>query len=71
MKKQLKIDGMMCDHCRAHVEKALSVLPGVTAVAVDLAAGTATVTLASPVEDTALMAAVRDAGYTPLSCTAL
>lgn len=71
MKKQLKIEGMMCDHCRAHVEKALSALPGVTAAAVDLAAGTATVTLASPVEDTALMAAVRDAGYTPLSCTAL
>ena len=31
MKKELKVSGMMCDHCRMHVEKALNKLPGVTA----------------------------------------
>ena len=36
MKKTLSIEGMMCAHCAAHVEKALNALPGVTA-AVDLA----------------------------------
>ena len=31
MKKEYTIGGMMCDHCRMHVEKALNNLPGVTA----------------------------------------
>ena len=39
MQKTLTIEGMMCAHCAAHVEKALNALPGVTAV-VDLAATT-------------------------------
>ena len=71
MKKQLTVEGMMCDHCRSHVEKALAALPGVAAVAVDLSAGTATVTLTAPLEDAVLMDAVRAAGYTPRTCTAL
>ena len=32
MKKTLKIEGMMCDHCRVHVEKALNGISGVEAV---------------------------------------
>ena len=43
MKKTLSIEGMMCAHCAAHVEKALNALPGVTA-AVDLAGSSAVVT---------------------------
>ena len=39
MKKELKVSGMMCNHCRMHVEKALNALPGVKA----------TVTLEPPV----------------------
>jgi Cu2+-exporting ATPase len=31
MKKEYKINGMMCNHCRMHVEKALNDLAGVTA----------------------------------------
>lgn len=31
MEKQYRVEGMMCDHCRAHVEKALNSLPGVEA----------------------------------------
>ena len=41
MRKQLKVEGMMCNHCRAHVEKALNSIDGVTA----------TVTLDPPVAD--------------------
>ena len=37
----LKIDGMMCNHCKANVERGLSQVEGVTSVEVDLAAGTA------------------------------
>ena len=63
MEKTLKIEGMMCDHCRAHVQKALEALPGVSGAKVDVAAGTAVVTLAAYVDDAALIAAVTDAGY--------
>ena len=31
MKKELKVEGMMCNHCRMHVEKALNALDGVKA----------------------------------------
>lgn len=37
----ITVKGMSCDHCRCSVTEALSKLPGVTAVAVDLGAGTA------------------------------
>ena len=60
MQKTLTIEGMMCAHCAAHVEKALNALPGVTAV-VDLAAKTAVVT--GDAGDEALEKAVADAGY--------
>lgn len=63
MKKTMNIEGMMCAHCKAHVEKALNALPGVQAV-VDLDSGTAAVTSQEPVEDAALKKAVEDAGYT-------
>ena len=61
MKKTLSIEGMMCTHCAAHVEKALNALPGVTA-AVDLAGSSAVVT--GDVSDEALKKAVADTGYT-------
>lgn len=61
MKKTLSIEGMLCAHCAAHVEKALNALPGVTA-AVDLAGSSAVVT--GDVSDEALKKAVADAGYT-------
>lgn len=61
MKKTLSIEGMMCAHCAAHVEKALNALPGVTA-AVDLAGSSALVT--GDVSDETLKKAVADAGYT-------
>ena len=60
MQKTLTIEGMMCAHCAAHVEKALNALPGVTAV-VDLAAKTAVVT--GDTDNEALKKAVDDAGY--------
>ena len=62
----MTINGMMCAHCQAHVEKALNAIDGVTAV-VDLAAKTATVTLACDVADDVLKNAVTEAGYEVVS----
>lgn len=62
--KTMVIDGMMCMHCKAHVEKALNTLDGVTAT-VDLDKKTASIT--GDVSNDVLKKAVEDAGYTVIS----
>ena len=64
MKKIIHIEGMMCPHCSANVQKALEAVSGITAVEVDLAAGTATVE--TTVSDKVLVDTVKAAGYTPV-----
>ncbi|MDY4140297.1 MAG: heavy metal-associated domain-containing protein [Eubacteriales bacterium] len=66
MEKKMLIDGMMCAHCKATVEKVLSAVEGVEACVVDLAAKTATITLAHDVPDDTLMEAVRARRFTPV-----
>ena len=63
MQKVMKIEGMMCHRCEAHVVKALKAIEGVTDAVADHTAGTAVVTLASPVEDAVLKAAVEAEEY--------
>ena len=63
MKKVLDVEGMMCQHCVAHVNKALSGIEGVESVEVSLEGKTATVTLDKEVADDVLTKAVVDAGY--------
>ncbi len=63
MKKTLKIEGMMCQHCVAHVTKALQGVEGVSEVEVNLKKKSATVQLVKEVEDAALASAVTEAGY--------
>ena len=62
MTKVIKIEGMMCEHCVAHVKKALEAFPGVS-VAVDLAGGKATVQGDSLPDNAKLTEAVEQAGY--------
>ncbi len=59
----LSVAGMTCHHCSASVERALSEQPGVSAVAVDLARGRATVHGAG-VDPQQLVDAVTRLGYT-------
>lgn len=59
--KEYKIEGMMCNHCRANVEKTIAAVPGVEKVSVDLAAGRAEVE--GPAAPEAVIAAVAAAGY--------
>ena len=63
MEKKLNVEGMMCDHCVAHVTKALEGVPGVSSAKVSLADKNAVVEAAPEVTDEALVAAVKDAGY--------
>ena len=66
MEKTLKIDGMMCPHCEAHVKKALEALDGVVSATPSHKTGTAVVTLSTDVADAVLKATVEAAGYTVL-----
>jgi copper chaperone len=55
--------GMTCGHCVNAVTEEVSQVPGVTAVDVDLASGGLTVTAEVAVDETAVRAAVEEAGY--------
>lgn len=57
----LKIEGMMCGHCKARVEKALKAVAGVETVEISLDDKTATVT--GKADPALLRQAVIDAGY--------
>ena len=62
MEKTMMIEGMMCNHCVAHVTKALNGIDGVSAV-VSLEDKNAKLTLTKDVPDDVLIKAVTDAGY--------
>ena len=64
MEKKIMIEGMMCQHCVAHVSKALNGLPGESAT-VDLEGKCATVS--GPATDEELKKAVEEAGYQVIS----
>ena len=64
MKYLLKIEGMMCGHCTARVEKALGETRGVLSVAVSLEDKSATVEAKDKLKPDTLKKAVEAAGYT-------
>jgi copper chaperone CopZ len=63
--KRYRIEGMMCNHCKANVEKALSSIEGITAVRVELAEGAAYVT--GDIDRMKVVETVKSLGY---DCTA-
>ena len=63
METELKIEGMMCAHCQKHVNDALSKMAGVTAVEVNLEAGTAKVTAEREISRAEFAQVITDAGY--------
>ena len=66
MEKTIKVEGMMCPRCEAHVKEALEGIPGVENAVADRLSGTATVTLSTEVEEPVLRAAVEAQGYKTL-----
>ena len=60
----LHVEGMMCNKCVAHVEKALTALKGVETATADLEAKTVTVVATAKVTAETMKKAVEDAGYT-------
>jgi len=63
-----QVTGMSCGHCAASVTKALTALPQVTDVHVDLEAqGTSRVTVTGTVSSETVRQAIEQAGYTIIS----
>ena len=63
MEKKLIVEGMMCNHCKASVEKVPNAVPGVQAAVADLEAKSAVVTCDASVLDADLIAAVEKKGF--------
>lgn len=58
------VTGMSCGGCEASVREAVSQLPDVTDVQVNAQSGRLTVSADEQVDDTTVIAAVDEAGYT-------
>jgi len=59
--KEYKVKGMMCNHCKANVERGLAAVPGVDSVTVDLARGTALVE--GQADEQAIIDKIGELGY--------
>lgn len=57
------VSGMTCDHCVQAVRSEISKIEGVTAVDVDLDSGSVAISAEGMLDDTAVRAAVDEAGY--------
>lgn len=62
IQKRYRINGMMCNHCKANVEKALAGIDGVTAVRVDLGEGIAYID-GKNVDKEKVISTIRELGY--------
>jgi copper ion binding protein len=58
-----QVKGMTCDHCVRAVSAEVGAIDGVLTVVVDLPSGDVTVTSAWPLDDAAVVGAVKEAGY--------
>lgn len=71
MKKEMKIEGMMCGHCSGRVKTALEALAGVESAEVSHESGTAVVTMGAEISDDELKKAVEDQGYSVTGVSSL
>ena len=63
MEKTMQVEGMMCTHCEARVQKALEKLEGVESAKADHVSGKVVVTLSKNVANDVLKQAVEEQDY--------
>lgn len=63
MTKTVKIEGMMCKHCEAHMKEALEAIDGVESAVTSHEAANAVITCSVDVSEDAIIEAVKKAGY--------
>ncbi|APH46542.1 heavy metal transporter [Microbacterium sp. 1.5R] len=62
-KNEFQVTGMTCGHCEMSVREEVSGVPGVEDVQVSALNGTLVVTGSAPIDETRILAAVAEAGY--------
>jgi Cu2+-exporting ATPase len=60
---KIKVNGMMCGHCEAHVKKALEAIDGIDSAVASHEENMVTITNSKDVDEAAIKAAVEEAGY--------
>lgn len=60
---EYQVTGMSCGHCEMSVREEVGQVPGVEDIQVSAKTGRLVVTAAAPLDDTAVLAAVDEAGY--------
>lgn len=65
MENIIRVDGMMCENCVKHVKEALSKVPGITGVEIDLKKKKVSYSTNEPVSLDDVYNAVKNAGYEP------
>ncbi len=68
-KTTLKIDGMMCGHCEAHVNDAIRSAFDVKKVTSSHSKGETVIISEQPLDESRLTETINAAGYTFLSCS--
>ena len=63
MEKIIKVEGMMCPHCEAHVKSALEAIDGVDSAVASHKEGIVTVILSKAVDDKVLADTITAQGY--------
>ena len=64
---KIKVNGMMCSHCEAHVKEALEKIDGVSEAKADHEKKQVVLKLTNPVSDEEISEAVKAAGYEMIS----
>ena len=60
---RVKVNGMMCEHCEAHVKKALEAIDGVDEAVASHEENMVTITASKAIDDATIKAAIEEAGY--------
>ena len=60
---KIKVNGMMCAHCEAHVKKALEAIDGIESAVASHEENRGTLTNSKDVDEALIKAAITEAGY--------
>ena len=60
---KIRVNGMMCTHCEAHVKKALEMIDGINEAVASHEKNVVEISASKPVDESVIKAAVEEAGY--------
>ena len=63
MKKTFKVNGMMCEHCKANVEKALNTIQSIKETEIDLESKNVTISSECEISNDEIKEVIENAGY--------